>query len=61
MFEIWCHSSRIDIGESMTVPDDIKGSKWQTIVAGAVAGAVSRTCTSPMDRIKILLQVSKIF
>jgi hypothetical protein len=53
----------IDIGEDLAVPDDfseqdmISGMWWRHLVAGGVAGAVSRTCTAPLDRIKIFLQV----
>lgn len=45
------------------VPDDFTekemqtGMWWRHLVAGGVAGAVSRTATAPLDRIKIFLQV----
>jgi hypothetical protein len=35
----------------------ITGMWWRHLVAGGVAGAVSRTCTAPLDRLKIVLQV----
>lgn len=35
------------------------GSKQlKHIISGGIAGAVSRTCVSPLERVKILLQVS---
>ena len=53
----------IDIGEDITVPDDFTeeelqtGMWWRHLLAGGSAGAVSRTCTAPLDRLKVLLQV----
>ncbi|XP_065221112.1 mitochondrial adenyl nucleotide antiporter SLC25A23 isoform X4 [Planococcus citri] len=53
----------LDIGEDINVPDDftqtemLTGMWWRHLVAGGVAGAVSRTCTAPLDRLKVYLQV----
>lgn len=53
----------MDIGEDYLVPDDfterelMSGMWWRHLAAGAAAGAVSRTCTAPLDRLKVLLQV----
>ena len=33
------------------------GKQVKHIVSGGVAGALSRTCVSPLERVKILLQV----
>lgn len=53
----------IDIGEDMNIPDDFTqaemktGMWWRHLVSGGVAGAVSRTFTAPLDRLKVFLQV----
>jgi solute carrier family 25 phosphate transporter 23/24/25/41 len=53
----------IDVGENVIVPDDftekeMKTGIWKTnLMAGGMAGAVSRSCTAPLDRIKVMLQV----
>uniref|UniRef100_T1II66 EF-hand domain-containing protein n=1 Tax=Strigamia maritima TaxID=126957 RepID=T1II66_STRMM len=57
------HSTIIDIGEDALIPDDFtesekeKGVWIKHLIAGGVAGAVSRTCTAPLDRIKVFFQV----
>ncbi|XP_028829561.1 calcium-binding mitochondrial carrier protein SCaMC-2-B isoform X2 [Denticeps clupeoides] len=59
----WKHSTIFDVGESMMVPDEFTaeekktGMWWRHLVSGGVAGAVSRTCTAPLDRLKVLMQV----
>ncbi|XP_072310216.1 calcium-binding mitochondrial carrier protein SCaMC-2-B isoform X2 [Eucyclogobius newberryi] len=59
----WKHSTIFDVGESLIVPDEFTaeekktGLLWRILVAGGGAGAVSRTCTAPLDRLKVLMQV----
>ncbi|KAM4527274.1 calcium-binding mitochondrial carrier protein SCaMC-2-B-like [Odontesthes bonariensis] len=59
----WKHSTIFDVGESMMVPDEFTadekktGMWWRHLVAGGGAGAASRTCTAPLDRLKVLMQV----
>ncbi|XP_058829911.1 mitochondrial adenyl nucleotide antiporter SLC25A25 isoform X4 [Topomyia yanbarensis] len=59
----WRHSTYLDIGEDLNVPDDFTQSEmqsgmwWRHLAAGGIAGAVSRTCTAPLDRLKVFLQV----
>lgn len=53
----------LDLGEQMTVPDEFSeeekksGYVWRQLMAGALAGAVSRTGTAPLDRLKVFRQV----
>ena len=62
VFEYWARGSTLDIGEDFAVPDDKEKHTGRsaaiTFAAGAVAGAISRTATAPMDRLKVLLQAN---
>ncbi|XP_020495695.1 calcium-binding mitochondrial carrier protein SCaMC-2-B isoform X1 [Labrus bergylta] len=59
----WRHATILDVGESLLVPDEFTaeekktGMWWRHLVAGGGAGAVSRTCTAPLDRLKVMMQV----
>ncbi|ELT87743.1 hypothetical protein CAPTEDRAFT_181015 [Capitella teleta] len=59
----WRQSLMIDIGDDLTVPPEFtekekqSGMWWRHLVSGGLAGAVSRSGTAPLDRLKILLQV----
>lgn len=63
MTVFWRQTLMIDIGENMTVPPEftkkekVSGQWWRLLVSGGVAGFVSRTCTAPLDRVKIFYQV----
>ncbi|XP_060630585.2 mitochondrial adenyl nucleotide antiporter SLC25A24 [Anolis sagrei] len=59
----WKHSTVLDIGDSLTIPDEFTeeekktGQWWRQLLSGGVAGAVSRTGTAPLDRLKVMMQV----
>jgi solute carrier family 25 phosphate transporter 23/24/25/41 len=48
----------LDIGESVTVPDEkpVGTSPLVTLLCGGIAGAISRTMTAPLDRLKVIMQ-----
>ncbi|XP_019508918.1 PREDICTED: solute carrier family 25 member 41 [Hipposideros armiger] len=52
----------LDTGEQLIVPMDVlevgnEGAWWKFLLSGAMAGAVSRTGTAPLDRAKVYMQV----
>lgn len=61
-----CAHQVLDIGDSLAIPDEFteeeksSGGWWKQLAAGAVAGAVSRTGTAPLDRMKVLMQVNNV-
>ncbi|XP_067210708.1 mitochondrial adenyl nucleotide antiporter SLC25A23 isoform X1 [Linepithema humile] len=63
IIEYWHHTTYMDIGEDIGVPEEftkgemVSGMWWRHLVSGGIAGAVSRTGTAPLDRIKVYLQV----
>jgi len=58
IFETWRQSVDlgIDKGDTYSMPSDRNVSAWKILLAGGVAGAISRTSTAPFDRLKVLLQ-----
>lgn len=63
IYMYWRHATFLDIGEDVMVPDEFteqeiqSGRWWRILVSGGAAGAVSRTVTAPLDRLKVILQV----
>ncbi|XP_067837770.1 mitochondrial adenyl nucleotide antiporter SLC25A24-like, partial [Heptranchias perlo] len=63
IIHFWKHSTVLDIGDSLAIPDEFteeekkSGMWWKQLISGGMAGAVSRTGTAPLDRLKVLMQV----
>ncbi|XP_014842128.1 PREDICTED: calcium-binding mitochondrial carrier protein SCaMC-3-like isoform X1 [Poecilia mexicana] len=59
----WKRSMILDTGEQLTVPEEFSeaqkksGYMWRQLMAGVMAGSVSRTGTAPLDRLKVFRQV----
>lgn len=49
------------VTEDFTHIEILNGVWWRHLVAGGIAGCMSRTCTAPLDRLKVFLQVNFIF
>lgn len=59
VYQYWEKECQVDIGEGAVIPEGISRhlDSWKYLMAGGVAGAISRTVTAPLDRLKVLLQV----
>ena len=63
MVRFWRKNLMIDIGDNLTCPPEFTseekqtGRAWKHLVAGGLAGGISRSFTAPLDRIKVMLQV----
>ncbi|MCO5574171.1 hypothetical protein L7F22_027953 [Adiantum nelumboides] len=59
IYQYWEKVCLVDIGEQAVIPEGISRHVHATkyFIAGGFAGALSRTATAPLDRLKVLLQV----
>lgn len=48
------------VPDEFTIEEKMTGMWWRHLVAGGGAGAVSRTCTAPLDRVKVMMQVRRV-
>ncbi|KAJ0603593.1 putative mitochondrial carrier protein [Helianthus annuus] len=59
IYQHWERISQIDIGEQAVIPAGIskQSNAFKYLLAGGVAGAISRTATAPLDRLKVSFAV----
>ncbi|KAE9604220.1 putative mitochondrial carrier protein [Lupinus albus] len=59
IYEHWERVCLVDIGEHVAILEGISkhGNAIKYFIAGGIAGAISRTATAPLDRLKVVLQV----
>lgn len=48
------------VPDEFTIEEKQTGMWWRHLVAGGGAGAVSRTFTAPLDRLKVMMQVIEL-
>ncbi|KAM4872827.1 mitochondrial adenyl nucleotide antiporter SLC25A24-like [Thomomys bottae] len=66
IIHFWKRSTMVDIGESLSIPDEFTkqekqtGIWWKRLVAAGIASAVARTFTAPFDRLKVMMQVHSL-
>ena len=63
IIEQWASGLSVDVGTDLAPPPLPPPSiaVWRALLAGGVAGVVSRTATAPLEKIKLLAQVSCTF
>ncbi|KAL5208489.1 hypothetical protein ABZP36_032924 [Zizania latifolia] len=59
IYHHWERVCLVDIGEQAAIPERISKhvSASRYLIAGGVSGAISRTATAPLDRLKVIMQV----
>ncbi|KAI7746869.1 hypothetical protein M8C21_022247, partial [Ambrosia artemisiifolia] len=59
IYQHWERISQVDIGEQAVIPAGISkhANAGKYLLAGGVAGAISRTATAPLDRLKVAFAV----
>ncbi len=57
LLDVWSHASAIDIGETLAATDTHGIQSLITFTSGGIAGAVSRSCTAPFDRLKVIFSM----
>jgi solute carrier family 25 phosphate transporter 23/24/25/41 len=58
--KVWHHATFGDYPE-ITEEFTPNGLWWRQLLAGGAAGTVSRTCTAPLDRLKVFFQVQSMY